>query len=52
MFIHYEIDYSNILHFHEEKQCMIFASDQSKYMYKVPQALISREDIDFDNPSL
>lgn len=52
VFMHYDIDYSNILHFHfhGEKQCMIFAPDQSKYMYKVPHALISREDIDFDNP--
>lgn len=50
--MHYDIDYSNILHFHfhGEKQCMIFAPNQSKYMYKVPHALISREDIDFDNP--
>ncbi|SUA32187.1 Uncharacterised protein [Myroides odoratimimus] len=24
--------------------------DQTKYMYKIPHALISREDIDFDNP--
>ena len=29
---------------------MIFPPDQSKYMYKVPHALISREDIDFDDP--
>ncbi|TCN53699.1 cupin-like domain-containing protein [Flavobacterium circumlabens] len=52
VFMHYDIDYSNILHFHfhGEKQCMLFAPEQSKYMYKVPHALISREDIDFDNP--
>ncbi|MEO8238009.1 MAG: cupin-like domain-containing protein [Flavobacterium sp.] len=52
VFMHYDIDYSNILHFHfhGEKQCMIFPPNQSKYMYKVPHALISREDIDFDNP--
>ncbi|MCV2486841.1 cupin-like domain-containing protein [Flavobacterium sp. SH_e] len=52
VFMHYDIDYSNILHFHfhGEKQCMIFAPSQSKFMYKVPHALISREDIDFDNP--
>ncbi|WP_417939120.1 cupin-like domain-containing protein [Flavobacterium sp. RS13.1] len=52
VFMHFDIDYSNILHFHfhGEKQCMIFPPDQSKYMYKVPHALISREDIDFDNP--
>jgi hypothetical protein len=52
VFMHFDIDYSNILHFHfhGEKQCMIFPPDQSKHMYKVPHALISREDIDFDNP--
>ncbi|UPZ16556.1 cupin-like domain-containing protein [Flavobacterium humidisoli] len=52
VFMHYDIDYSNILHFHfhGEKQCMIFPPSQSKFMYKVPHALISREDIDFDNP--
>ena len=52
VFMHFDIDYSNILHFHfhGDKQCILFAPDQSKYMYKVPHALISREDIDFDNP--
>ena len=52
VFMHYDIDYSNILHFHfhGKKRCMIFAQDQSKYMYKIPHSLISREDIDFDNP--
>jgi len=52
VFMHYDIDYSNILHFHFHgtKQCVIFAPDQTPYMYKVPHALISREDIDFDNP--
>ncbi|MDR0229763.1 MAG: cupin-like domain-containing protein [Flavobacteriaceae bacterium] len=53
VFMHFDIDYSNILHFNfnGEKQCMLFAPDQSKYMYKIPHALISREDIDFDNPN-
>lgn len=52
VFMHFDIDYSNILHFHfhGKKQCVLFAPDQSKYMYKVPHSLISREDIDFDNP--
>lgn len=52
VFMHFDIDYSNILHFNfnGEKQCMLFAPDQSKYLYKIPHALISREDIDFDNP--
>lgn len=52
VFMHYDIDYSNILHFHfhGKKRCVIFAPDQTPYLYKVPHALISREDIDFDNP--
>ena len=52
VFIHYDIDFSNILHFHfhGEKRCILFEPDQTPYLYKVPHALISREDIDFDNP--
>jgi hypothetical protein len=52
VFMHYDIDYSNILHFNfnGEKQCVLFAPDQTKYMYKIPHSLIAREDIDFDNP--
>ena len=52
VFMHYDIDYSNILHFHFSgvKQCILFAPDQTPYLYKVPHALISREDIDLDNP--
>lgn len=52
VFIHYDIDFSNILHFHfhGKKRCILFAPDQTPYLYKVPHALISREDIDFDNP--
>ena len=52
VFMHFDIDYSNILHFHFHgvKRCVIFAPDQTPYLYKIPHALISREDIDFDNP--
>ena len=52
VFIHYDIDFSNILHFHfhGKKRCILFAPNQTPYLYKVPHALISREDIDFDNP--
>lgn len=52
VFMHFDIDYSNILHvhFHGKKQCVLFAPDQTEYLYKVPYSLISREDIDFDNP--
>jgi ribosomal protein L16 Arg81 hydroxylase len=54
VFIHYDIDYSNILHFHfhGKKRCILFDPDQTPYLYKVPHALISREDIDFDNPDM
>ncbi|MCO6174570.1 cupin-like domain-containing protein [Flavobacterium sp. NRK F10] len=52
VFMHFDIDYSNILHFHfhGKKQCILFDPKQTPYMYKVPHSLISREDIDFDNP--
>ncbi|MFT3796303.1 cupin-like domain-containing protein [Flavobacterium sp.] len=52
VFMHYDIDYSNILHFHFQgtKQCILFAPSETPYLYKVPFALISREDMDLDNP--
>lgn len=52
VFMHFDIDYSNILHFHfhGKKQCILFDPEQTPYMYKVPHSLISREDIDFDHP--
>ncbi|NER14516.1 cupin-like domain-containing protein [Leptobacterium flavescens] len=51
-FMHYDIDLANIFHFHFEgkKQCILFNQDQSKYLYKIPHSLITREDIDFANP--
>lgn len=53
VFMHFDIDYSNILHFHfhGKKRCVLFAPDQTPYLYKIPFSLISREDIDFDNPN-
>lgn len=52
VFMHFDIDYSNILHihFHGKKRCILFSPDETKHLYKVPYSLISREDIDFDNP--
>jgi hypothetical protein len=52
VFMHFDIDYSNILHFHfhGKKQCILFDPRQTPYMYKIPHSLITREDIDFDNP--
>jgi hypothetical protein len=51
-FMHYDIDFSNILHFHFEgkKQCILFDQKQNDFLYKVPHSLIAREDIDFSNP--
>jgi len=52
VFMHYDIDFTNILHFHFQgkKRCVIFPPNQSKYLYKVPYSLIAREDIDFTSP--
>ncbi len=52
VFMHYDIDFANILHFHfhGKKQCILFPPSESKYLYKVPHALISREDINFSDP--
>ncbi|MDO5978640.1 cupin-like domain-containing protein [Flavivirga spongiicola] len=51
-FMHYDIDLANIFHFHFEgtKQVILFNQKQSKYLYKIPHSLITREDIDFNNP--
>lgn len=52
VFMHYDIDYANIMHFHfhGKKQCILFPPSESVYLYKVPHALIAREDIDFNKP--
>lgn len=52
VFMHYDIDFANILHFHfhGKKQCILFPPSESKYLYKVPHALITREDINFNEP--
>lgn len=52
VFMHYDIDFANILHIHFEgkKRCLIFPPSETKYLYKVPNALISLSDIDFNNP--
>ena len=51
-FMHYDIDFANIFHFHFEgkKECILFDQKQTKYLYKIPYSLIVREDIDFSNP--
>ncbi|GAK92256.1 hypoxia-inducible factor 1 alpha inhibitor [Nonlabens ulvanivorans] len=37
VFMHYDIDFTNILHFHfhGKKRCIIFPPDQSKFLYRV-----------------
>lgn len=52
VFMHYDIDLANIFHFHFQgnKECILVPPNQTKYMYKVPFSVISREDIDFDHP--
>ena len=51
-FMHYDIDLANIFHFHfeGEKQVILFDQKQNDYLYKIPHSLITREDIDFNNP--
>lgn len=51
-FMHYDIDMSNIFHFHFEgkKECILFAPSETKHLYKVPHSLITHESIDFTNP--
>lgn len=53
-FMHYDIDLANIFHFHFEgkKQCILFSQSETKFLYKIPHSLITREDIDFDSPDL
>ena len=52
VFMHYDIDYANIFHFHFQgkKRCILFPQSETKYLYKVPNALVARQDIDFSKP--
>ena len=51
-FMHYDIDLANIFHFHFQgkKEVILFDQKQNDYLYKIPHSLITREDIDFNNP--
>ena len=51
-FMHNDIDLANILHFHfhGKKECILFPYEEKKYLYKVPNSLITHESIDFSNP--
>jgi hypothetical protein len=53
-FMHYDIDLANIFHFHFQgkKTCILFAPSETKFLYKVPHSLITREDIDFNDPDV
>lgn len=52
VFMHYDIDLSNIfhIHFNGKKQCVLVDPKETKYMYRLPYSWICHEDIDFDNP--
>lgn len=51
-FMHYDIDFANIFHFHfdGEKEVVLFPQSETKNLYKVPHSLITHESIDFSNP--
>ncbi len=51
-FMHYDIDYANIFHFHfgGEKECVLFSQTENRYLYKVPHSMITHEGINFSNP--
>ena len=52
VFMHYDIDLSNILHFHfaGEKRCIIIPPEQTPLMYKIPYSNICHESINIDDP--
>ena len=52
VFMHYDIDYGNLMHFQflGEKRCILYPPSQSKYLYKIPNAIISHQGIDYNNP--
>ena len=52
VFMHYDIDFPNIFHFHFEgiKECVLVDPKETKFMYRLPYSWICNEDIDFDNP--
>ncbi len=52
VFMHYDIDLANILHFQfdGEKKVILFPPSETKYLYKVPHAIIAHQEVDFTNP--
>ncbi|RMA65715.1 cupin-like domain-containing protein [Ulvibacter antarcticus] len=49
---HYDMDLSDLLHFHFQgnKSVTLFSPEQTKYLYKVPFAVHNLETIDMDRP--
>lgn len=49
---HYDMDLADLVHFHFHgtKKVILFAPDQSKFLYKLPYAVHNVERIDLDNP--
>lgn len=52
VFMHYDIDFANIFHVHFEgkKRCILYPPSETKYLYKVPNSLVTVNSIDFCNP--
>ena len=50
--MHYDMDLANNFHFNfaGRKKVILYAPDQTKYLYKVPYSIVSMEIIDMDNP--
>ena len=50
--MHYDIDLANIMlcHFGGKKKVLLFAPDQTPYLYKVPYSFSSLHSIDYSNP--
>lgn len=49
---HYDMDLSDLLHFHfhGHKEVLLFSPEQTKYIYRIPYSVHNLETIDFDNP--
>lgn len=54
VFLHYDYDMSHVIttQFHGRKRVILFAPEYSRYLYKIPFAVHSLEDIDFNDPDL
>ena len=52
VFMHYDIDYGNLMHFqfHGTKHCILYPPSESRYLYKIPNAVMAHQEIDFNQP--